>query len=134
MFQYRIDLSWSDEDGGYIATIPEFPNLSAFGETPDKALAEAKIAANLMLEVLKEDGQTPPEPKKLCQFSGQTRLRMPKSLHKALASEAEHEGVSLNTLIVQKLSEYVGAVNAQRKLDRQAKIKPSVAAAHSSRR
>ena len=26
MFQYRINLAWSDEDEGYVATIPEFPN------------------------------------------------------------------------------------------------------------
>ena len=110
MFQYSINLVWSDEDKGYIATIPEFPHLSAFGETPEKALLEAKTAAQLMLEVLKEDNEDPPEPRKLIEYSGQTRLRLPKSLHRDLAIEAEREGVSLNTLLVSKLSEYLGTV------------------------
>jgi len=108
MFQYSINLVWSDEDNGYVATIPEFPHLSAFGETPEIALLEAKTAAELMLEVLKEEKEEPPEPKKLIEYSGQTRLRLPKSLHRGLAIEAEREGVSLNTLLVSKLSEYLG--------------------------
>ncbi len=111
MFQYRINLAWSDEDEGYVATIPEFPNLSAFGETPEKALTEVRTGAELMLEVLKEDGEQPPEPKKSIKYSGQTRLRLPKSLHRDLAIEAEREGVSLNTLIISKMSEYLGRKN-----------------------
>jgi predicted RNase H-like HicB family nuclease len=104
MFQYSIQLAWSDEDEGYIATIPEFPNLSAFGENPEEAVKQAKQAANQMLEVLKEDHEELPAPRKAIEYSGQTRLRLPKSLHRALALEAEREGVSLNTLIVSKLS------------------------------
>ena len=112
MFQYSINLAWSDEDGGYIATIPELPNLSAFGETPEEAVSEAKEAAGLVLEVVREDGDPIPEPQKVVRYSGQTRLRLPKSLHKRLAIEAEKEGVSLNTLIVSKLSEYLGEKHA----------------------
>ncbi len=105
MFQYSINLAWSDEDEGYIATIPEFPNLSAFGENPEEAVKQAKLVATQMLEVLQEDREAPPAPKKVIEYSGQTRLRLPKSLHRALALEAERECVSLNTLIVSKLSE-----------------------------
>ena len=39
--KYRFDLNWSDEDDGYIAVCPEFPGLSAFGETAEESLAEA---------------------------------------------------------------------------------------------
>jgi predicted RNase H-like HicB family nuclease len=108
MFQYSISLSWSDEDQGYIATIPELPNLSAFGETPEQAVKEAQIAADLIVEIMTEDGEAPPPPKKLIQYSGQTRLRLPKTLHRDLVREAEAEGVSLNTLIVTKMAEYLG--------------------------
>ena len=114
MFQYSIGLAWSEEDEGYIARIPEFPNLSAFGTTPEEALAEARSAAEMMLEVLQEDGEEPPEPRKSIQHSGQTRLRLPKTLHRDLALEAEKEGVSLNTLIVSKLSEYMGRKKERR--------------------
>lgn len=105
MFQYSINLAWSDEDEGYIATIPEFPGLSAFGENPEEAVEEAKIAAKGFIEVFKEDACELPEPDKLKTHSGQTRLRMPKSLHAALSDEAKAEGVSLNTHIVNLLSE-----------------------------
>ncbi len=105
MFQYSINLAWSDEDEGYIATIPEFPNLSAFGENPEEAVKQAKLVATQMLEVLQEDREAPPVPKKVIEYSGQTRLRLPKSLHRALALEADRQCVSLNTLIVSKLSQ-----------------------------
>lgn len=40
----------------------------------------------------------------IAEVSGQLRVRMPKSVHAALIKEAETEGVSLNQLIVSKLS------------------------------
>ncbi len=112
MFQYSINLAWSDEDGGYIATIPEFPNLSAFGENPEEAIHEAKVAAELYIEVMEEDGEKIPEPRKLDDFSGQIRVRMPRSLHRKLSTEAEREGVSLNTYIVSRLEEQYGIEKA----------------------
>ena len=38
------------------------------------------------------------------EYSGKFNVRVPKSLHAALAGEAEAEGVSLNQLIVAKLA------------------------------
>lgn len=38
------------------------------------------------------------------EYSGRFNVRIPKSLHAALASEAEAEGVSLNQLVVAKLA------------------------------
>lgn len=105
MFKYSINLEWSNEDECYISTIQEFPGLSAFGNTPEEAVKEAKIAAKGFIEVLKEDGDKIPEPITKKHFSGQTRLRLPKSLHKELTLEAAKEGVSLNTYIVMLLSE-----------------------------
>ncbi len=96
MFKYSISLAWSDEDEGYIALVPELPGLSAFGETPEEAAQEAEIAAKGFLNVYEEDGEAIPEPRKLTHFSGQFRLRLPKSLHASLSQEAKKEGVSLN--------------------------------------
>lgn len=44
----------------------------------------------------------PVEPEKT--YSGAISLRVPKSLHKSLVEEAEREGVSLNQLILAKIS------------------------------
>ncbi|HIH03633.1 MAG TPA: type II toxin-antitoxin system HicB family antitoxin [Methanoregulaceae archaeon] len=47
--RYVIEIFYSDEDGGFIAAVPELPGCSAFGETDD-ALVEVKTAIALRLE------------------------------------------------------------------------------------
>jgi predicted RNase H-like HicB family nuclease len=105
MSQYSINLQYSKEDKAYIATVPELPELNAFGSTPEEALKELAISQELYLEVMKEDGEKIPEPEMYKSFSGQTRIRLPKTLHASLSNEAQKEGVSLNTYIVHLLSE-----------------------------
>ncbi len=105
MDKYSINIIWSEEDCCYIATIPEFNGLSAHGDTPEEAIEEAKVALKAFLKVYKEDGCTIPEPQTLSEFSGQTRIRLPKSLHAKLARQADREGVSLNSYMVHLLSE-----------------------------
>jgi predicted RNase H-like HicB family nuclease len=41
---YHINIFYSEEDGGYIADIPDLEYCSAFGETPAQALAEVERA------------------------------------------------------------------------------------------
>ncbi len=40
MSDYHINIFWSDEDGGYIADIPDLEACSAFGATAEEALGE----------------------------------------------------------------------------------------------
>lgn len=108
MHRYSAQIVWSDEDEGFIATIPEFPTLSAFGETPAEALDEAHTALEGFLQIYEEDGLPLPEPRKCQAYSGQLWLRMPRSLHRRLAGQAESEGVSLNQWLVSLLSEGSG--------------------------
>ena len=37
MTDYHINVFYSDEDGGYIAEIPDLPGCSAFAGSPDRA-------------------------------------------------------------------------------------------------
>jgi len=104
MHKYSINVAWSDEDECYIATIPEFTGLSAFGDSAEDAIQEAYVALEGFLEVYKEDNVPLPKPKTYVPHSGQTRLRLPKSLHANLVEEAREEGVSLNTYIINILA------------------------------
>jgi antitoxin HicB len=108
MDNYSIEVAWSDEDGSYIATVSEFPGLSAFGETWEEAVAQAKDALQGFIEIYREDGIPLPPPQVRPQYSGQLRLRMPRSLHARLAERAGREGVSLNQLLVSLLGEAYG--------------------------
>jgi antitoxin HicB len=38
--RYLVELFWSEEDGGYIAVVPDLPGCSAFGATPEAAVHE----------------------------------------------------------------------------------------------
>ncbi len=125
MFKYSVSIKWSDEDGGFIATVSELPGLSAFGKTQEEAISELKVAAEAYLETLEESGEPLPAPKKLVPYSGQIRLRMPKRLHAKLAAAAESEGVSLNTYIVSLLSERQGKKEATQHIRELIKITQS---------
>jgi antitoxin HicB len=107
---YSINLIWSDEDQGFVATVPEFKNLSAFGATREEALNEAQSAIDAYLETLEEDGISAPQADKFSNYSGQIRLRMPRQLHRTLANAAASDGVSLNTYMVHLLSLTYGTI------------------------
>ena len=105
MNKHAISIKWSDEDNSFVATIPGIKALSALGATREEALSELHIAADAYLESLEAAGQPLPPLQIAIPYSGQLRLRMPKSLHAALSTEAEDENISLNTFIVTLLSE-----------------------------
>ncbi|MCL2047810.1 MAG: type II toxin-antitoxin system HicB family antitoxin [Defluviitaleaceae bacterium] len=63
MSYYHINVFFSAEDEGFIADIPDLKGCSAFGNTPEQALAEVLIAKKLWLEVAQEDNMEIPEPK-----------------------------------------------------------------------
>ena len=62
--KYRIEIFYSEEDEGFIATAPELPGCSAFGETPEEALREIRTAIELWLEAAGKEGRKIPEPEK----------------------------------------------------------------------
>jgi antitoxin HicB len=103
--KYGFRVFWSDGDGGYIAVCPEFPRLSGFGETAEKAVAELHGVLEEAIEIYREEGWPLPEPTMSGGYSGQFRVRVAKSLHAALADRAEVEGVSMNSLASQYLAQ-----------------------------
>jgi predicted RNase H-like HicB family nuclease len=95
---YRVALQY-DPDGYWIAEHPELPGCIADGETAQEALSSLDISRELWIESCLATGHEVPEPQEAPQYSGRFVLRIPKSLHRDLANEAEAEGVSLNSFV-----------------------------------
>jgi hypothetical protein len=66
--------------------------------------AFAKTEESRQLDQLIDGLPEPPVGPQRREYSGKFNVRVPKTLHAALASEAEAEGVSLNQLVVAKLA------------------------------
>jgi predicted RNase H-like HicB family nuclease len=47
---YAITVVWSEEDGGWVADAPDLKSCSAFGTTPEEAVAELRVAIEGWLE------------------------------------------------------------------------------------
>lgn len=109
-FKYRIVVGWSDDDEAFVARIPALAGCVAHGSTEADAVMEARAAGELMLSVAREHGdRLPPPDASAASYSGNLRLRLPRSLHARLDSLAAAEGVSLNQLMVSILAEGAGA-------------------------
>ena len=63
MTKYEIILYWSDDDGAFIAEVPELPGCAADGPSRQEALANAEIVISEWLETARELGRPVPEPK-----------------------------------------------------------------------
>lgn len=63
MTDYHINIFYSDEDEGYIADIPDLDACSAFGNTPEEALAALEEAKRAWLDAAREAGKPIPEPR-----------------------------------------------------------------------
>ncbi len=68
-----------EEGEGYLAEFPDLPECYGDGATPEKALKEAESALISWVRTAKEFGDPVPLPKQ--GYSGQWRVRVPKSLH-----------------------------------------------------
>jgi predicted RNase H-like HicB family nuclease len=60
---YHINVFWSEEDGCYIADIPDLKYCSAHGPTPEEALREVLVAKEAWLAARREHGDLIPEPR-----------------------------------------------------------------------
>ena len=63
MKDYHINVFFSEEDGCYIADIPDLKFCSACGSTAEEAVRELQVAKAAWLQVAKNRGKSIPEPK-----------------------------------------------------------------------
>lgn len=64
MTDYHINIFYSKPDGGgYIADIPDLDACSAFGEIPEEALREVRLAKSAWLKAAKKERKPILKPK-----------------------------------------------------------------------
>jgi len=63
MRDYHLNVFYSEEDGGWIADVPDLAACSAFGATPEEALHEVQIAKAAWIEAAKASGRRVPPPR-----------------------------------------------------------------------
>lgn len=93
---YRMELTPDPDEGGFVVSYPDLPGCLSSGETVEEAVSNAADAKRAWLEAAIEDGVVIQEPSSLDDYSGQFKLRLPKSLHRSLAERSRQEGISMN--------------------------------------
>ncbi|HEX6085597.1 MAG TPA: type II toxin-antitoxin system HicB family antitoxin [Thermoanaerobaculia bacterium] len=61
--RYEIIIFWSDEDGSFVADVPELPGCMAHGASHAEALANAEETVQLWVETAESLGRAVPQPK-----------------------------------------------------------------------
>ena len=102
---YRIELIPDADEGGFVAAFPDLPGCLSSGETAEEACRNAEDAKHEWLMAAIEEGLPVPEPDSIEDYSGQFKLRLPRSLHRQLALQSKREGVSMNQYCVFLLSQ-----------------------------
>ncbi len=63
MHKYEIIIYWSEEDGSFIAEVPELPGCTADGATYQEVLANVEKVIDEWIETATELGRPIPKPK-----------------------------------------------------------------------
>jgi predicted HicB family RNase H-like nuclease len=100
LFDYSIIHFREEDDPDYGVFIEEIPQVSAYGDTPEDALKELRIAFEGWSKTIEEKGWDIPDPFKYRKYSGTFNVRIPKSMHKELAEQAERDNTSLNQELI----------------------------------
>ena len=61
--RYEVIIYWSDEDGAFIAEVPELPGCAADGRTHREALENVETIIQEWLQTARELGRPIPKPK-----------------------------------------------------------------------
>lgn len=61
--RYHINVFWSPRDESWVADVPDLKSCAAFGDTPEAAIAEARLAVDAWLESARAGNLPIPEAK-----------------------------------------------------------------------
>ena len=102
------------EDGRYAAEVLEFPGCFSSGDNAEEAMANLDEAIEVWVGATLDEGAEVPPPMLDSEFSGRVTLRLLPSVHERAAIMARREGVSLNRLLSNAVSHYVGYLGGAR--------------------
>ena len=101
---YRMEIVEDKDEGGFVVSYPELPGCITCGETVEAAITNALDAKRAWIEAALDEGIQIQEPDSLEDYSGQFKLRIPRSLHRLLVEHSKREGISMNQYCVYLLS------------------------------
>lgn len=101
---YKMEIIEDQDEGGFVISYPDLPGCITCGETIESAMQNAEDAKREWIRAALEEGIEIYEPDSLENYSGQFKLRIPRSLHRSLAEHSQREGISMNQYCVYLLS------------------------------
>ena len=101
---YREKPKQNDLEKRIVKEIEHLRRQSNIDGTCTWYVLERTIAKKAWLEAALEEGVEIHEPDSLENYSGQFKLRIPRSLHRSLAEHSQREGISMNQYCVYLLS------------------------------
>jgi len=100
-------------EDGFEITFPELPGCVTQVDSLDDVNTKIRQVKRTWITALLESGYQIPEPRDNVEFSGRILLRCSSTLHRALVEMADLEGTSLNQLLVQASSQWLGFKQAK---------------------
>ena len=101
-YSYRV--TWSAEDGEFVATCLELPSLSWLAPSQIEALQGLEAVVSDVLADMDKQGEKIPLPFSERTYSGTFNVRIGEGLHRDLVVHAAEDGLSLNQYVVKKLA------------------------------
>ena len=114
---YGVEVRRRTLDGETLfeARVRELPDVAEYADTAEEAYALALDTIQTTAQIFADKGRTMPAVMQVAdEWSGRVTLRLPRSLHRALAQAAESEGCSLNQHLVNVLSYFAGYASGMR--------------------
>jgi len=108
-YPFVIKKLTKEEGGGFLVTFPDLEGCMTGGDTLEEAVRNIDDAKRSYFMAFEDDEKVPlpnnASHDKEKDYSGRISLRIPKSLHKKISSQADEEGVSDNQYLLYIISQ-----------------------------
>ncbi len=114
-------------DKVYVVKYFDLDNVIGVGDTIDEAIREAKGNLDVFLDYCKKNNISVPSPSSHedSNYSGKITVRMSRKLHKLVDERAKREGISINLLLNEAISNYVSSANTGESIVEESAVKVS---------